>query len=87
MKVIYHCDGGHGWYAVKRDKLASLGTLAKVSGFSYQKGGTVYLEEDCDAALFFEHLTPEEKASLVVEERYSDRSPVRSYERFFLDNV
>ena len=84
MKITYFNDGGHGWYSVKRSKLESMGVLGKVSGFSYQKGESVYLEEDCDAGLFFNNLTEEEKQSIKVIESYSDRSPVRNYERFSL---
>jgi hypothetical protein len=84
MKVTYFNDGGHGWYSVKRSKLESMGVLSKVSGFSYQKGGSVYLEEDCDAGLFFNNLTEEEKQSIKVIDSYKHRSPVRNYDRFSL---
>lgn len=84
MKITYFNDGGHGWYSVKRSKLESMGVLSKVSGFSYQRGESVYLEEDCDAGLFFNNLTEEEKQSIKVIDSYSDRSPVRNYERFSL---
>lgn len=84
MKITYFNDGGHGWYSVKRSKLESMGILSKVSGFSYQKGDSVYLEEDCDASLFFDALSEEEKQSIKVINSYSDRSPVRNYSRFSL---
>jgi hypothetical protein len=84
MKITYFNDGGHGWYSVKRSKLAAMGVLSKISGFSYQKGDSVYLEEDCDAGLFFNALTEEEKQSIKVIDSYSHRSPVRNYERFSL---
>ena len=84
MKITYFNDGGHGWYSVKRSKLESMGVLSKISSFSYQRGESVYLEEDCDAALFFNNLTEEEKQSIKVIDSYYDRSPVRNYERFSL---
>ena len=84
MKITYFNDGGHGWYSVKRSKLAAMGVLGKVSGFSYQKGDSVYLEEDCDAGLFFNALTEEEKQSIKVIDSYSQACPVRNYERFSL---
>jgi hypothetical protein len=84
MKVTYFNDGGHGWYNVKRSKLESMGVLSKISGCLYQRGGSVYLEEDCDAALFFDNLTEKEKQSIKVINSYSRRSPVRNYERFSL---
>lgn len=82
MKIIYHNDGGHGWYAVKRKKLESMGILNNVSGFSYERGQTVYLEEDCDASLFFNALSEEEKQQIKIINSYQDRSPVRRYSRF-----
>lgn len=82
MKIIYHNDGGHGWYAVKRKKLETMGILNNVSGFSYERGETVYLEEDCDASLFFNALSETEKQQIKVIDSYQDRSPVRGYSRF-----
>jgi hypothetical protein len=82
MKIIYHNDGGHGWYAVKRKKLESMGILSNVTGFSYERGETVYLEEDYDASLFFNALSEEEKKQIEVIGSYRDRSPVRNYSRF-----
>jgi hypothetical protein len=50
----YHQDPSHGWLAVKRAELIRLGLLSKVSRFSYQRGDTVYLEEDNDATIFLQ---------------------------------
>ena len=47
-------DPGHGWLEVTRAELEALGLLDKISHYSYQRGGFVYLEEDCDASLFVE---------------------------------
>jgi hypothetical protein len=82
MKIIYHNDGGHGWYAVKRKKLETMGILNNVSGFSYQRGKTVYLEEDCDASLFFNALSEDEKQQIKVIDSYKHYSPIRNYARF-----
>jgi len=82
MKVyIFHEDPGHGWLAVKRAELERLGILNQVSSCSYQRGDTVYLEEDCDAALFVE---AKEKAGEPFEHRvsYQERSPIRHYAPF-----
>jgi hypothetical protein len=50
----FYSDAGHGWLAVKRSEIYTLGIAEQVSRYSYQKGQTVYLEEDCDATLFIE---------------------------------
>jgi len=47
-------DPGHGWLEVTRAELETLDLLDKISRYSYQRGGFVYLEEDCDAHLFAE---------------------------------
>ena len=55
IKTIKHFqDPGHGWYKVSRKLLRKMNLLDKISSFSYQKGDWVYLEEDCDATIFFD---------------------------------
>jgi len=77
---IFHSDPGHGWLAVKRQELINLGILDKISSCSYQKGKTVYLEEDCDYSLFMK--AKEEKGEDVkTRESYRDNTPIRNYER------
>ena len=48
----FYSDNGHGWLAVKRQELIDLGIIDKITPYSYQRGKTVYLEEDCDVDLF-----------------------------------
>jgi len=84
VKATFHNDGGHGWLAVKRSLLKELGIFNEVSSCSYQKGSTVYLEEDCDVSLLAEALR-KQKGILKLEDffeiksSYKDVSPVRSY--------
>lgn len=59
LQLNFHSDPGHGWLEVHRNllvKLRNLGhdILPKISAYSYvsHDGDTLYLEEDCDAALF-----------------------------------
>ena len=83
MKLRYYIDPGHGWLAVKRKVLKDLGILDKITSFSYQKGDTVYLEEDCDLATFATTMSVKLGAPLEYDVRHTDRSsPIRSYERF-----
>jgi len=82
FKIKFYSDPGHGWGAVKIQKLYELGIADKISSFSYQKGGTVYLEEDCDLATLVTTLASK---GIVVkyEEKHTDnRSPIRSYNSF-----
>jgi hypothetical protein len=78
MKVTFFNDAGHGWYSVKKAWLEFHGLMNKVSSFSYQKGDTIYLEEDCDASLLF-NKAKEIGLELSVKSSYKHRSPVRSY--------
>lgn len=54
-------DPGHGWLEVQMSELVTLGIIQKISSCSYTTGPRpgnadplVYLEEDCDFAVFAE---------------------------------
>ncbi len=82
MKIKFYSDPGHGWGAVKRRVIDELGITGQITPFSYQKGQTVYLEEDCDLPTLVTKLALN---GVVVEyEQHSTegRSPIRSYDRF-----
>ena len=81
---VFHSDPGHAWLAVKRSELVRLGVLDRISQCSYQKGGTVYLEEDCDAGIF---IRAKEAAGEKFEyrESYQENTPIRYYDRFSYD--
>lgn len=52
LDYYFYSDPGHGWLAVNYDELVELGIQDKISSYSYVKGNTVYLEEDCDMSHF-----------------------------------
>lgn len=83
INVTYYGDAGHGWYRVKKKDLAYLGLLDKISMYSYERGASVYLEEDRDASLFFDKVrdTPKMLWDTKQAKRVS-RSPIRSYTRY-----
>lgn len=79
----HYTDPGHGWIAVKRDHLRILGVA--VSRCSFQRGQTVYLEEDRDWHVFRlafikrYGMTP----GIVTKFTTGDkRSPIRSYDAY-----
>lgn len=83
MTFKVYTDPGHGWIAVKRKLLHELNIADKITPYSYQKGDTVYLEEDLDASTFIAVYTQTygERPSLV--EKYTHKqSPVRYYESY-----
>jgi len=47
-------DPGHGWLRVPRHLIVRANIAHEISGFSYIDNVYVYLEEDCDAALFLD---------------------------------
>lgn len=80
-----YVDSGHGWIAVKRSLLSELGILDKITPYSYQNGGTVYLEEDCDAATFVAAYEKKYGEKPAFTEKYSHTSHVRYYPNFKLE--
>jgi hypothetical protein len=82
LKIKIYSDPGHGWGAVKRKVLDDLGIASKITPYSYQRGDTVYLEEDCDLTTL---TTAASARGIWIEhvEKHTDRrSPIRNYERF-----
>lgn len=92
LKLISYSDAGHAWLAVKRDLLESLGIADKISGCSYIKGKTVYLEEDCDVSTFINAYKNSINSSLdymefrttylSIKDKYTEHSPIRRYARY-----
>jgi hypothetical protein len=81
----FYTDPGHGWLAVKRSEIVALGIADKISQYSYQKGATCYLEEDCDMEIFMKAKEDAgQKLSFIgfVTKHTDNRSPIRSYDRF-----
>lgn len=83
MKELYfHSDPGHGWLAVKRQALVEAGVEKEISHYSYQRGQTVYLEEDCDAGKYLDTLKAAGVEFAFKERIYPSYHPIRSYDRF-----
>ena len=82
-KLHFYSDSRHGWLAVKRKLLHDLGIANQITVFSYQRGDTVYLEEDCDATLFYKTLKSLgftwDEIEVRIKESYKDHSPIRSF--------
>ena len=89
MKTTYHFheDPGHAWLEVKRAELVRLNLIGQISGFSYQRGDTVYLEEDCDASLFIGEKRKRGEKILFTDSHTNQSSPIRSYDRYSPEQV
>jgi len=82
-KFDFYSDPGHGWLKVKRKELAELGIESQISGYSYQKGDAVYLEEDSDAPKFADAWEKKHRAKFTYEEHFCNRSSqIRTYQPF-----
>jgi hypothetical protein len=82
MTKIFHSDPGHGWLAVKLSDIKMLGIETEISNFSYIKGKTAYLEEDCDMTRFINAAKAKGITIEVKEGAYRDRSPIRSFKSY-----
>lgn len=82
-KFKFYADPGHGWLAVKRNLLSDLGITQSISRYSYERGQTVYLEEDCDASKFLQAWKAKHGSEPTIECRHTNnRSPIRSYDSY-----
>lgn len=79
MILRYYTDPAHGWIAVKRTLLKKLKIEDKISVFSYQKGNTVYVEEDWDAHILSKALAENQIVVELVAKHTNNRSPIRNY--------
>lgn len=80
MKIEYFQDPGHGWLCVPLTIVQSWGI--RPSRFSYLDSANVYLEEDCDAALFLDTARSKGVEVEIVERHQDGKSWIRSLERF-----
>jgi len=82
MKIKFYADPGHGWAAVKRKVLDQLGIADKITPYSYQRGATVYLEEDCDLSTLIGALKAKGESIEFLNKHTNNSSPIRSYDHF-----
>ena len=93
IKLTEFTDPGHGWLSVPRSLIISLGLKDKITGFSYQKGNRVYLEEDCDCSIFYDTFFAKQglsnytrddiKSYFEVKDSWTNnQSPVRYYQHY-----
>jgi hypothetical protein len=82
LDLNFYSDPSHGWLEVKRADLIKLGIEDDISGFSYQKGAKVYLEEDCDMSRFVDAATAAGWAIKYAEFHNDDELFIRLYNRY-----
>jgi hypothetical protein len=88
-KYTYHIDAGHGWLEVPLRDLQNAGLqLCEVSKFSYGQVNdkfvpTLYLEEDCDMALFLNALQAKGEEFELVEKHHDGDAFIRNLGRIW----
>jgi hypothetical protein len=88
LKLKYYSDPGHGWIAVKLRVLYDLGIVQQISPFSYMRGKTAYLEEDCDMLILIEALKDKNILHSITDKCYPIKlCPIRSYDRYDFNKV
>jgi len=78
----YYTDAGHGWLAAKRKFLQELGIESQISYCSFQRGGTVYLEKDCDMPLFLNAYEAKFGHKPEYTEKYNPNTSIRNCAHF-----
>ena len=78
---MFHTDPGHGWLQVEKSELKELGIARDISGFSYQKGNNVYLEEDADASHYLRAMESR-GVKLKIQTVHKENSPIRNYRSY-----
>ena len=84
MKTItFYTDPGHGWAAITMAELSALGIADKISLYSYRKGDTAFLEEDCDFFVYMEAIKGQPYE--IKEHHTNNDSQIRSYAQYRSD--
>jgi len=87
LKLNYFTDPGHGWVSVKLQTLKDLGIADKVSHYSYIRGLSAYLEEDCDLGLLYQACDSRGLKIDLTTKHTNKRSPIRSYATYKAGSV
>lgn len=87
LKLNYFTDPGHGWVSVKLQTLIDLGIADKISTYSYIRGKSAYLEEDCDLGLLFKECDSRGLKIDLTTKHTNNRSPIRSYATYRFGGV
>lgn len=82
MVIKFYSDPGHGWGVVKRSQLVKYGLTDKITPYSYQRGDSVYLEEDLDLMVFVKAVRASGKEVKFQEYTTDRQSKIRSYNRY-----
>lgn len=81
MHYTWHNDPGHAWLEVPKADVRKAGVLGQISEYSYQRGDTLFLEEDCDAFVFLNALGAQGIKPVLKEQMHGDECFIRRLPR------
>lgn len=84
-KVVrkFHTDASHGWICVKIAELEALGIADKITGFSYMRKQSAYLEEDTDYTTYLNALKSRGYELETVDGKIFDKPhPIRRFQPY-----
>ena len=87
MKFTYYTDPGHGWIRVKKQLLIELNIAVDISNYSYMKGNSAYLEEDCDLQKLSDALIKVGKTLELIQKHTNKNSRIRSYAKYYQPSI
>ena len=74
-------DQGHAWLEVPLSLIDELGISMGISRYSYRRGASAYLEEDCDYHFFADAMKLHNR-SFEFREVYEENTVIRWYASF-----
>ena len=80
LKLKWFADSGHGWLRVDKTEFEKdINASRQVSEYSYYDDDYVYLEEDCDASMYINHIQINllEDMDSYIPEQYEEHSFIR----------
>ena len=82
LNLNYFTDPGHGWVSIKLSILQDLDLMNQISHYSYTRGKSAYLEEDCDLTTLYKACDAKGIKINLTPKHTNKRSPIRSYDSF-----
>ena len=85
----FYSDSSHGWLKVPVKDVISLAILRDITPYSYLSKDKlfIFLEEDQDLGLFMGAAISEGWKVSIKDQKPSNRSRIRNYLRFYIDEL
>lgn len=79
----FYEDSGHGWLKVDLREIERLGLTTKITYFSYERNGYVFLEEDLDMSTFIDAKKVQDGVDIKLRRHFTNgHSKIRNYKPY-----